>query len=121
MERPIADAVEIEVPAPLEVDAPKGELPALAGWIYVIRAIDTEGWKFPWWGVHLEGVRHLYLDGVREWAFHPERFRPVTERTTGIAVFKKLVEPVLCGTEGTSFLISANASVDPTAGGRTTG
>jgi hypothetical protein len=34
-----------------------GYKPPVAGKIYVIRAIDMEGgWKFPWWGVHLEGI-----------------------------------------------------------------
>jgi hypothetical protein len=74
----------------------------IAGKIYVIRAIDLgPGWKFPWWGVHLEGLRHFYLDGSVEWAFHPGRFRPVTERraaaerSTDITVFRKLAESVL--------------------------
>jgi len=43
-------------------------------------------------GVHLEGVRHLYLDGVTEWAFHPRRFRPVTKRPTDITIFRKIAE-----------------------------
>ena len=65
----------------------------VAGRIYIIRGIDVSpGWKWPWWGVHLEGVRHLYLDGVREWAFHPRRFRPVTERPTDITIFRKIAE-----------------------------
>jgi hypothetical protein len=71
----------------------------VTGRIYVIRAIDVRpGWKWPWWGVHLEGLRHLYLDGTIEWAFHPGRFRPVTEqrqaaeRPTDITVFKRLAE-----------------------------
>jgi hypothetical protein len=74
----------------------------IASKIYVIRAIDLgPGWKWPWWGVHLEGIRHFYLDGSVEWAFHPGRFRPVTERRavterpTDITIFKKLAASVL--------------------------
>jgi hypothetical protein len=40
--------------------------------------------------VHLEGIRHLYLDGTTEWAFHPGRFRAVKERPTDITIFKEL-------------------------------
>src|SRR5215475_12286868 len=51
----------------------------VAGRIYVIRAIDLgPGWKWPWWGVHLEDIRIFYSgepgyprDNSREWAFHP--------------------------------------------------
>jgi hypothetical protein len=50
------------------VDAPPNRLapglsPLLAGKIYVAEIDLNPGWKWPWWGVHLEGVRHLYLDG----------------------------------------------------------
>jgi hypothetical protein len=39
----------------------------IASKIYVIRAIDLNpGWKWPWWGVHLEGIEHFYLDGSVE-------------------------------------------------------
>ena len=48
----------------------------------------------PGWGVHVEGVRHLYLDGRREWAFNPERFRPVEERETDISVFREIAAAV---------------------------
>ena len=42
----------------------------VAGRIYVIRAIDMDGgWKFPWWGVHLEGIWIFHPDGRGEWAF----------------------------------------------------
>ena len=69
--------------------------PLVAGKTYVIRAIDVNGgWKWPWWGVHLEGIRHLYLDGTMEWAFHPGRFRPVTERQTDITIFKELAASI---------------------------
>jgi hypothetical protein len=65
----------------------------VAGKIYVIRAIDLgSSWKWPWWGVHLEGVRVFYPgNDALEWALHPARFRPVTERPTDIAIFKKLL------------------------------
>jgi hypothetical protein len=80
----------------------------VASRIYVIRAIDMEpGWKWPWWGVHLEGIRHLYpgepgypRDDSREWAFHPGRFRPVrerrqvAERKTDITIFRELAASV---------------------------
>jgi hypothetical protein len=71
----------------------------VVGRIYIIRAIDLGHWKFPCWGVHLEGLRHFYPDGSVEWAFHPGRFRPVTERPTDIAIFKKLLAaPVTAST-----------------------
>jgi hypothetical protein len=63
----------------------------VAGRIYIICAIDVApSCKWPWCGVHLEGIRHLYLDGKIEWAFHPGHFRPVTERPTDITIFKEL-------------------------------
>jgi len=63
----------------------------------------------------------FHPDGQGEWAFRPDRLRPVTERATDITVFKKLAAPVLCGTQETSFLISENASVNATAESRATG
>jgi hypothetical protein len=65
------------------------------GRIYTIRAVDQRpGWKAPGWGVHLEGI-YVFYPGHGEWAIHPRRFRPVTERPTSIAVFKKLLDKQL--------------------------
>jgi len=36
----------------------------------------------------------LYLDGSREWACHPDRFRPVTERATDITLLRELAAAV---------------------------
>lgn len=81
----------------------------VAGKIYDIRAIGLgAGWKWPWWGIHLEGLRHYNpgepghpRDDSREWAFHPGRFRPVrerravTERATDITIFRELTASVM--------------------------
>lgn len=70
--------------------------PVVAGKIYVVRAIELgSSWKWPWWGVHLAGVRILYPgNSALEWALHPRRFRPVRERPTDITIFKKLAASV---------------------------
>jgi hypothetical protein len=89
------------VPNPL---APRCK-PLVAGKIYVIRAIDVDGeWKWPWWGVHLEGIFIFHPDGHGEWAFHPGRFRAVTDRVTDITIFKELAAAVM-----------ANAPLPPAA------
>jgi hypothetical protein len=50
----------------------------VAGKIYVIRAIDLgPSWKWPWWGVHLEGLRVFYPgNDALEWALT----RPASDR-----------------------------------------
>jgi hypothetical protein len=84
----------------------------VAGRIYIVRAIDVSpGWKWPWWGVHLEGIRHLYLNSVREWPFHPGRFRPVTERPTDITVFRELAAAAAAS-------VPSPVKVSPTHGAR---
>lgn len=72
-----------------------GRRPLTAGKIYVVRAIDIDDWREPGWGVHLEGVTISFpgRDWVA-WAFHPRRFRPVTERPTDIAELRKLLTRV---------------------------
>jgi hypothetical protein len=67
--------------------------PLVAGKIYVVRAINL-GLKlpWPWWGVHVEGVRIFYPGSEAvEWAIHPGRFRPVTRRPTDITIFERLL------------------------------
>jgi hypothetical protein len=64
-------------------------------------------------GRHLEGIQHLYPDGTIEWAFHPERFRPVTERPTDTTIFKKVAASVLCGAE-TATQTTATGNSAPT-------
>jgi hypothetical protein len=48
----------------------------IASKIYVIRAIDLGFWKWPWSGVHLDGIRIFYpCNDAVERASHPARFR----------------------------------------------
>jgi hypothetical protein len=65
-----------------------------AGRIYTIRAIDRGNWKPkpPGYGLHLENIVIFYPGRKTLWAFHPGRFRAVTERPTDITVFTDILE-----------------------------
>jgi hypothetical protein len=66
-----------------------------AGKIYVVRAIDCgPSWKAPHWGVHLKGIVIYYpcTDNTVQWAFNPNRFRPIVERRpTDITLFREIL------------------------------